>query len=374
MATVGIIFPNIHDKNIPELTSLRSMASVPFGCRYRFIDFTLSNMVNSGIQKIGVITQYNYRSLMDHIGTGKDWDLASRAGGIKLLPPNISGNDIYSSQFSSRLNALKGAQTFLSRCKEEYVVLSDCDVICNIDLRDIIEYHAKHDADITIAVKKVSLDASSCKRNVIVASDTDGAVRDYFVYPNDKIGSYDISLNIMVMKRDFLMGVIADSISHGYSSFNSDIIQKNLRNYNIRAYRYSGYFACVSSLAEYFSCSMELLLPENRRALFNIKDRPVLTKVRNSPPTKYSIGSSVKNSLIADGCIIDGVVENSIIFRGVKVSKGAVVKNSILMQDCIIGNASLNCMVLDKNVVVRDGRTLSGHNTKPFYIEKGSMV
>ncbi len=376
MTAVGIIFSNIHDKNIPELTSKRSIASVPFGCRYRFIDFTLSNMVNSGIQKIGVITQSNYQSLMDHIGTGKDWDLASRAGGIKILPPNVSGDSAYNpTAYSTRLVSLKGAQVFLSRCKEDYVVLSDCDVICNIDLRCIIESHIENNADITLAVKKVSLTEENCKKNVILDSDSSGRVTECYVYPNDKLGEHDISLNIMVIRRDTLIGIIADSISRGYTSFNSDIIQKNVHHYNIRVYRYDGYFACVDSLSEYFTCSMQLLSEEKRHALFNVKDRPVLTKVRNSPPAKYAIGSSVSNSLIADGSIIEGTVENSIIFRGVHVCKGATVKNSIVMQDCIIeANASLNCMVLDKNVVIRGSRLLSGHESRPFFIEKGAMV
>ncbi len=376
MTAVGIIFPNIHDKNIPELTAKRSIASVPFGCRYRFIDFTLSNMVNSGIQKIGVITQSNYQSLMDHIGTGKDWDLASRAGGIKLLPPNVSGNGTYNANpFTTRLISLRGVQVFLSRCKEDYVVLSDCDVICNMDFRCIIDSHIENNADITLAVKKVVLNEENCKKNVIVNSDETGRVKEYFVYPDDKTGIQNISLNIMVIKKDFLIGIIADSISRGYTSFNSDIIQRNLRAHNIRTYNYDGYFACVDSLAEYFTCSMQLLNPDNRHALFNVKDRPILTKVRNSPPAKYDIGSNVSNSLIADGCIIEGTVENSIIFRGVHVCKGAVVKNSIIMQDSIVGsNAALNCMVLDKNVVIRGSRVLSGHETRPFFIEKGAIV
>ncbi len=376
MSAVGIIFSNVHDKNISELTQMRTMASVPYGCRYRFIDFALSNMVNSGIQKVGVITQYNYQSLMDHIGTGKDWDLASRAGGIKILPPHITAfANTVSRGFATRLSGLMDSGHFLERCKEDYVVMSDCDVICNIDLRDIIEAHEKTNADITIAVKTVNLTAETCKKNVILSSDENGRATDIFVYPNDKEGVHDISLNIMVMSREFLHSVIHDAKAHGYVSFNSDVIAKNIHRYNVRTYKYDGYFACLSSLSEYYSCSMELLTPEVRHALFAVKDRPVLTKVRNSAPTAYGEESSVKNSLIADGCIIEGTVENSIIFRGVKISRGSVIKNSIVMQDCQISeNVLLNCCVLDKNVVVRDGRVLSGHETKPFFAEKGIMI
>lgn len=376
MSAVGIIFSNVHDKNIHELTQMRTMASVPYGCRYRFIDFALSNMVNSGIQKVGVITQSNYQSLMDHIGNGKDWDLASRSGGIKILPPHITAfaNSPRMSTIS-RLSGLVDSDHFLERCKEDYVVMSDCDVICNIDLRDLIDAHEKTGADITLAVKKVSLTQETCKKNVIITSDENGRATDISVYPNKMVGEYDISLNIMVMKRDFLRSVILDSKAHGYVSFNSDIMAKNITRYKIMTHRCDGYFACVSSLAEYYSCSMELLKPEVRNALFGIKDRPVLTKVRNSAPTRYGDTSSVKNSLIADGCVIEGTVENSIIFRGVKISRGTCVKNSIVMQDCEIGeNVVLNCAVLDKNVVVRDCRVLSGHETKPFFAEKDIMI
>ena len=142
MSTAGIIFSNVHDNNIRELTSARTIASVPFGCRYRFIDFTLSNMVNSEIYNISVITNNNYLSLMDHIGSGKDWDLARRSGGIKMLPPNVTAYYNTRGNTSSRLEALKSVNYSLSKIKDEFVVLSDCDVICNIDLNDIIEYHA----------------------------------------------------------------------------------------------------------------------------------------------------------------------------------------------------------------------------------------
>ena len=376
MSAVGMIFSNVHDRNIPELTQMRTMASVPYGCRYRFIDFALSNMVNSGIQKVGVITQSNYQSLMDHIGNGKDWDLASRSGGIKILPPHITAFASASRlSFATRLSGLINSLHFIERCKEDYVVMSDCDVICNIDFRKLIDAHEETGADITIAVKNVVLNSESCKKNVIINSDDEGRAKDIFVYPTEKTGAHDISLNIMVMKREFLHSIIHDSKAHDYTSFNSDIIARNINSYKIMTYKYDGYFACVSSFAEYYSSSMELLKPDIRNALFNIKDRPVLTKVRNSSPTRYGNNSSVKNSLIADGCVIEGTVENSIIFRGVKVSRGTCVKNSIIMQDCEIGeNVVINCSVLDKNVVVRDCRVLSGHETKPYFAEKGIMI
>lgn len=377
MSVQGIIFSNLHDKNIPELTLKRTMASVPYAGRYRLIDFALSNMVNSGITSVSVITHYNYQSLMDHIGAGKDWDLARRSGGIKILPPYMTA---YANQsnalYNSRMEALKSVNYSVSRFTSDYVVLSDCDVICNVDLNDMINDHIKNKADITIAIKRVLLNPGSASRNVIVDSDAEGRLIDVNPYPTNVTGYRDINLNILVINREYLQSIVVDAIAHGYSSFNRDILSRCAPRRNFRVYKYDGYFANIGSLSEYYSHSMELLgSPENRDAIFGIKNRPIYTKVRNSAPTRYASSSCVKNSLVADGCTIDGTVENSIIFRGVKISRGATVKNSILFQDTVIGeNVFLNCVITDKNVVIRDGRILSGHETLPFFIEKGKMV
>ncbi len=377
MSAAGIIFSNIHDSNLPELTRLRTMASVPFGCRYRLIDFTLSNMVNSNIDNISVITHYNYHSLMDHIGSGKDWDLARRSGGVKILPPYITAyaNNV-NSLYRSRLEALKSINYSISKLTEDYVVLSDCDVICNVNLNDIIEDHIENNADITIAVKKMHVTQDLAKINVMFESDENNRITDVLAYPTNFEGEADVSLNIVVMKRAYLQNIVLDAIAHNYTSLTHDIIYRNLNKCNFRVYKYDGYFACISSFADYFSHSMEIINnPEIRANLFEVKNRPVYTKVRNSAPTYYSESSNVKNSLIADGCIIHGNVENSILFRGVKIGKNTTVKNSILFQDTFTGeNVYLNCVITDKNAVIRDGRTLSGHETLPFYIAKSKMI
>ncbi len=377
MTAAGLIFSNIHDRSIPELTRLRTMASVPFGGRYRLIDFTLSNMVNSGITKVGVITHYNYQSLLDHIGTGKDWDLARRSGGIKILPPYITAyeNSASNKVYTSRLEALMGAAHFINRCTEDYIVLSDCDVICNINLSDVIEAHAQSGADVTFVTKKVDAEKTILGEQVaLITADKNGRVID-FTEGKPSRGIVNICTNIMVMKRSYLSAVIADSSAHGYTSFFKDVISRTLTRANYRVYEYDGWYACIGSLASYFDCSMQLLTDGAREALFNQKNRPVLTKVRNSAPTKYCEGASIKNSLVADGCVIEGTVENSIIFRGVKVGKGTVVKNSILLQDTYVGSdVSLNCVITDKNVVIRDSRNLSGHESMPFFIGKGGSV
>lgn len=375
MLASGIIFSNIHDDNIPELTRLRTIASVPFACRYRLIDFTLSNMVNSNIYNINVITHHNYHSLMDHLGSGKDWDLARRSGGLKILPPNLMADDARG-ECQTRLDTLKSVSAAINGINDEYVVLSDCDVICNIDYGDLIENHRKNNADITFAVKRVSLTRETARLNVIYTSDESGRLTDVEVYPLDFEGEADIALNILVMSSSYLRQIVADSIAHGYTSLTKDYIAKNLHKMDYRVYRVDGYFAQITSLADYYRCSFDLLNdPSVRDSLFNIKHRPIYTKVRNSAPAYYAPSSSVKNSLVADGCWIEGTVENSILFRGAKIEKNATVRNSIIMQDGIISSgAFLNCVITDKNAVVRDGRMLSGAETQPFFVPKRRMI
>ncbi len=377
MKVAGLIFSNIHDGNLPELTSRRTLASVPFGCRYRLIDFALSNMVNSGITNIGIVTKYNYQSLLDHIGMGTDWDLARRSGGIKILPPNITAFDNRGGAVmaGTRLESLMGVLHFIGRAKEDYIVLSDCDVICNIDIDDMIKQHIANKADITFATKTVNTSDHNLSRRVrVVETDERGQVLNVENF-TDQEGEIAVSTNLFVMKRTLLYSLVVDAQSKCYTDFYHDIISRNLDNMTIFAYNYEGYYSLINNLAGYFDCNMKLLEADAREALFGIEERPVHTKVRNSAPAKYCDGASVKNSLIADGCIIEGTVENSIIFRGVKIGKGTVVKNCILLQDTYVGsNASLNCVVTDKNVVIKDERTLSGHQTMPFFIDKGLSI
>ncbi|MDD4125828.1 MAG: glucose-1-phosphate adenylyltransferase subunit GlgD [Eubacteriales bacterium] len=376
MSVVGIIFSNIHDKNVPDLTKSRTMASVPFGCRYRLIDFTLSNMVHSGINHVGVITHYNYQSLMDHLGSGKDWDLARRAGGIQILPPYITAfanpqNFLY----STRLEALKNIISFISGCTEDYVVLCDCDVISNIDLNEIIDYHIASHADATMMIKRMYLTSENANHVQTVKSNDDGRLTAVTEYTGRESGFSDINTNIWVMSRRFLESIVTEAIAYNYNSFIQDIVQKNIGVYNFRIYRHESYFATIDSMQTYYICSMDLLNERVRHGLFNVPGRPILTKVRNSPPTVYAEGADVRNSLVADGCIINGTVENSVLFRGVTVGRNTVIKNSILMQDTIVGdNVNLHAVITDKNAVIRDGRTLSGHETLPFYIGKFTQI
>ena len=376
MTAAGLIFSNIHDSNIPELTRYRTLASVPFGCRYRLIDFALSNMVNSNITKVGIITHNNYQSLMDHIGNGKDWDLARRSGGIKILPPFITAYDNNTAQrlYTTRLEALMGVTNFISRCNEDYIVLTDCDVVCNIDLKKVIAQHTETDADVTVVTKKIDVSEHELSSHVyVVARKADGEVDEIVEYSPDVTGCQEVSMNIMVFKRLYLLNAIQDAAAHGYTNIYRDII--NRQQGKIVVYEYEGYYEVISSLAGFFHTNMALLDPAVRAELVANHDAPVYTKVRNSPPTRYAASAQVRNSMVADGCVIEGTVENSIIFRGVHVGKGTVVKNCILLQDTYVGaDAQLNCVISDKNVMIKDGRMLAGHESLPFFLPKGTMV
>lgn len=366
-SAVGVIFSNIHDENIPELSRHRTMASIPFGGRYRLIDFALSNMVNSGITTVGIVTKYNYQSLIDHLGSGKDWDLARKDGGIILLPPYSDETD---APYTNRLEALKGVTAFLNRRKEDYVVISDCDGIARIDIADIIRYHEEKHADITMVYHEEEDVVSSYY--IALTPDKDGRIRDLKINPGSK-GKLNQYVNIMVLNREFLIGIIQDATTRGLSSFGRDILVKNVDTLKIYGYNFDGYYAGINSIQKYYAHSMELLHKDVRDELFGARD--IYTKVRDSAPSKYNDGAVVKNSLISDGCTIDGTVENCILFRGVKVGKGSEIKNSIIMQDTVIGEGvQLDCVITDKNVVIRDRRHLAGCETLPFFIAKGRML
>lgn len=376
MSAFGLVFSNIHDKSLPELTRRRTMASVPFGCRYRLIDFALSNMVNAGITKVGVIVHNNYQSLLDHLGNGKDWDLARRSGGIKILPPFITAYDSQaaSTLYTTRLEALMGVISFIEHASEEYAVLSDCDSICNLDIADVLHTHESTGADITFVTKRQALSEEKAATRTFFTSEN-GRITQVYSQPKRISGEFDVCLNVMVMKTRLLYNLLVDAMSRDLKSFTGDIVAKNLDKYNFRIYEFDGFYETIGSMAEYFECNMRLLDADVRRALFDIPERAVYTKIRNSCPTLYAPGASVKNSLIADGCKIQGTVENCIIFRGTKINAGSVVKNCILMQDTYVGSGvSLNCVIADKNVVIKDNRTLSGHPSIPFFLGKGVTV
>jgi len=377
MSAAGLIFSNIHDNAIRELTQNRTMASVPFGCRYRLIDFALSNMVNSNITKVGLITHNNYQSLFDHIGNGKDWDLARRSGGIKILPPFISSfsSPIPDKLYTTRLEALMGVMSFLKNCKEDDIVMSDCDAICNVNLTEALLQHKETGADVTMVTADYTFGKFAFHANVIcVESDGDNRLTGLSkARPTE--GTRQVSTNIIIVRRAYLIALVENAASRGHKDFYLDEILPRIGMDKFFVYHHKKYYAVIGSLEGYYTCNMELLDPKTNKELFGVEGFPIYTKVRNSAPTKYTENARVKNSYVADGCVVDGVVENSIIFRGVKVGRGSVIRNSIVLQDTVIGEGvTMNCVITDKNVIINNGRSLSGHETLPFFIAKGTRV
>lgn len=353
MSAIGIIFSNIHDHYCPGADAWRTMASIPFGGRYRLIDFVLSTMVNAGLETIGVITKTNYQSLMNHIGRGKDWDLDRKTGGLMVLPPfgHADNNALY----TNRLEALKGVLGILRKSSEQYVVMADCDILANFDLAAALRQHAQSGADLTVIYKKAFLENESKRMNKILKMDAAGRVQDIAVYQGAQ-GEVNLSMDIWIVGREYLLGIVEDAIAHGYSSLTKDVLAPNLDTINIQGFEHTGYYCCIDSMESYMEGNMELLDRSVRKELFDNEDRPIFTKVKDSSPTKYGSEASVKNSMVADGCVIEGTVENSVLFRGVKIGRNTVVRNSVLMQDAVTGdNVSLNYVVTDKRVVTRTG-------------------
>lgn len=365
---LGIVFSNMHEELVREITEVRAMGSVPFGGRYRLIDFTLSNMVNCGINKVGVVTKSNYQSLMDHLGSGKAWDLSKKRDGLFILPP--FGNS--SGEFSNKIETLNSIIGFLENSKEDYVFISDCDTICNIDLKDVISQHTKNKADLTMIYRN-GLVPKNIKELLVISLEQDGHITDISIDPNTS-DKYSYSFNMFLIKRELLIKSIREASSKNKNNFKRDILQKNVNRFRMFGYEFKGYSHTISSMSEYFDANMEMMDADVRAELFN-SEKPIYTKVRDDMPAKYGLGSNITNSLVANGCVIEGEVENSVLFRGVHIEKGAKVSNCVIMQDSkVLSKTTLKYVILDKDVVIREGRELMGFKTYPIYISKGSDV
>ena len=367
---LGLVFANMHDTTLGDMTKNRTMGSVMFGGRYRLIDFPLSNMVNSGISEVGVITKSNYQSLLDHLGSAREWDLARKKGGLYILPP--FGN-VESTLYRGRIEALYGAMSFIKHSRAKYVILSDCDVVTNIDYKPIVAAHIESGADITAVAHTGVYSSDDIKTSTVFNVDADKNVTSVLINP-DISGTCTTSLNVFVMSMDFLIETVNDAMARGNVSFERNILQEKCRELKIKIYEYDNYFSKLNSPESYFKSNMALLEPENARKLF-VPKRSIYTKVSDNAPVKYDLDSKVSNSLIADGCIIEGEVENSVLFRGVKVGKGAKVKNCILMQGTVDGdNAELNYLITDKNVSICENHILTSSPQYPMYVGKGASV
>lgn len=364
---LGIIFSNAYDNVVPELTALRTMGSVPFAARYRLIDFQLSGMVNAGIPMVGIITNSNYRSLMDHLGNGKPWDLSRKREGLTLLPPFSSPE---SGMFKDKADALYGSIEYISNSGKDYVLIADCNEVGNIDYEAMIKCCTANNADAVIAYAHGKAPKLSNATDYKISPE--GLITEITVVTNDAEDA-NYSLKTMVIKRTLLERLLHEAAAKRINDFET-LLANNVGSLRIYGFEHKGYIKVIESISSYYEASLDLLKPEVRKSLFTA-EKPVFTKTNDRVPAKYGITSKVSNSLIADGCKIYGEVENCVLFRGVTVSKGAKVKNSIIMQDTFIGeNADINCVITDKDVRIGNGKKLSGAENYPVYIGKAIVI
>lgn len=373
--TLGIIIGFDGNNDLRELSEHRPVASVPFGGRYRVIDFMMSNLVNSGCYQVAVLMRDKYQSLLDHLGSGKDWDLSRKRGGMFLLPPNAfapKSSPLVTENYRTSLEALGSISDMLNKNKSEHVLICSADIVANIPLDEVMKEHKKSEADVTIV----------CTKN------PEGGAFDMFLDLSPRHEVEDIrngdnmggkckykSMGIYIMKRKYLQSLLSDCVTHNLRSFERDAMQHVFkRGDKVHGYVFDKYSAKIENVKGYFSASMDMLDKDIRDQVF-LKNRPILTKIYDEAPTYYGEDAEVSDSLIADGSRIEGTVENSIIFRGCTIAKDAVVKDSIVLPNSSIGEGvELSYVVTDKGVTVRENRKMMSSATYPVAIAKNATV
>ncbi|MFZ5353186.1 MAG: glucose-1-phosphate adenylyltransferase subunit GlgD [Bacillota bacterium] len=368
---MGIINLSEREDNIKELTYNRPIAAIPIAGRYRVIDFALSNMVNAEISNVSIFTQNKYRSLIDHLGTGKAWDLDRKNDGLFVLNPvfNYYTLGIYRGDIENFKNHID----YIHLSKQKNVIITSSHMICNVDYKDAIRQHKESGADITVLYKR----ADDCTENYMYCN-------TYSIGENNRINGVDvnlgkksennISMEMFIMSKSLFLDIVHTCSSKGDCDFFKDAVHKNIEKFKVYGYKYNGYLSCINTIQSYFKTNMQLLDIELSTDLF-FKNGLIYTKVKDEAPSKYTDSAAVSNSLIANGAIIEGKVENSVVFRGVRIKKGAVVKNCILMQNSVIEEgAFLRNVILDKNVTITREKQLKGDESYPIVIEKKAII
>lgn len=365
-SVMGLINLYEDESLIPKLTENRPLAAVSFAGRYRLIDFALSNMVNSGIHNVGILFRDKARALMDHLRSGKEWDLARKRDGLFILPPNTSGEGL------DDASALSDHIDYLKKSRQEYVIMSGTGVIFTTDYESMINFHQEKEADVTILYRQEE-EGFDFSRATVIATKEDGEVTDLAINPAHRF-SNNVGMGVYLMKREFLIDLIRDVLAHGGRNILRDGLVRYLQDYRVYGYRYEGYVARIDTTQSYYENSMAIVDEANWAALFG-QDQKVLTKIKDEAPAKYKENAEVSRSIVANGCVINGKVENSVLFRGVKVEEGAVVRNSVLMQRCVVkAGAVIENVICDKNGTITEGRCLKGEANYPLLVEKGVVI
>ena len=370
MNVLGIIFAN--DANLDELTSKRTMASIPFAGRYRQVDFALSNLTCAGVRHIGLVSRSNYQSLMNHIGSGEEWGLELEQGGLEFLTPYaMSTTDSYRGKLESLYSALE----FMTlRKDDEYVIMTDTAILSNIDFEKVLDSHIASGRDITI-VAKAGVANGSRQLDLALKLDANGEVSDIAV-DYAAPAEYLASMDIFVVSRDWLVQQVKEHIAHNRYHMDRDLVlglwQAGALSINV--YSFDGVALYNESVEDYFRNSLTLVDPQVRQELFN-GSHPIYTKVRDRVPSYYGDTCAIANCIVADGCMLEGSAKHSILFRNVVIGAGADVESCVIMNDSVVGeNCLLKNVILDKDVVVRPNTKLIGAPNAPIIIKRGEIV
>lgn len=372
---LGIIFPNSYDSLVPELVTERSMASIPFAGRYRMVDFCLSSMVNCGIDNITVLVRENYFSLLDHLGSGREWDLTRKNGGLNIFPPFAQKN---TGIYSGKVGSIASILSFLKSQKEKYVIMSDANIAFNFDFKALLKAHIESGAEVTVAYTREELPASirksdDLRKAMYYTFDLEEKRVKKIHINSQETGVQNFSMNIYVFEREQLIKLVNEAFIGGGVYLERDVLLPRINELTINGYEYTDYVARITDLKSYFDENMRLLDDANLSALF--ERNSIYTKIRDDNPTRYVDGASAKNVMVADGCVIEGEIENCILFRGVKVGKGAKVKNAILMQDTIVEpGVNVEYVITDKKVTISEGKELKGTDSFPVFVAKRQVV
>ncbi len=369
---VGLIYTGDRIEDLRDLIRIRSVAALPMLGRYRLIDFLLSNMIHSGVQNVGIIMQGNYHSLMDHIGSGREWDLHGKRSGLTILPPHTS--TVRGGVYEGMLDALYANLNFLRRSTERYILVTDSYLLYRVQYDDVCKQHIESKADITLLYTKDRtvrrngwgryLDING--DNIVQSMEFDPIIPHY---PNTYMGAF-------LIRRELLIDVLDRAVAAGMHHFTRELLVQMLqeRLYKICGYECPGDIWSIDSIQAYYQANMAFLDTKVRTQLFNDK-QPIWTKLRDEMPARYTDTAKVVNSLVADGCVIEGTVENSILFRSVVVKPGAVIRNCIVMQDALINrDAEIDGCILDKQTTVREGTRMIAPKEYPVVVGKDLTI
>lgn len=367
---MGIVLADSRELRLNELTQMRSVTALPFGGRYRLIDFILSNMVNSGIINVGIATNINYYSLMDHVGSGAPWDLNRKIYGLFMLPPYVRGEGSIN---SGNIDQLYGILTFLRRSRQQYVLLASGKIVCNMTFDEALVSHIENNADITVIYHDKKEKDEQLSRSSVFEVASDGRITGIEHEPHFPKTTLE-GMDMYIIERMRLIELIEEAYARGSHDFTRDILLAQLGKSRIYGYEYKGFVGKVDSVRSYYENNMKMLDKDVRRDIFGSRNL-IYTKVKDQVPTQYAASAAVSDSLVADGCVIEGTIENSIIFRGVYIKKGAVVKNSIVMQNSVIEeNCDIENVIIDKECTLRESKRLVGQPSYPVILPKKTLL